>query len=757
MLLGSGSAAAFNCSDLSLPSRSVICSDPELINLADERQKAFDEALARLGADQRKELLADQQGWAKAYAAACGVPPDKPPPNPVPPAVKDCFKRAAVARLAYLRVYGAPGGNAEPTTPPPTAKPAITAADTTERIGPGFDCAKATQPLARLICGNAELSKTDLRFNQAYQALRQQLDPASRGQLQREDTEFINSVLRLCSIPGQGTEVVGSSGCVVAQYDRKRSEWLSRLSAAAREEADRPIEEHVALQKRLRELGYLPATVKVDGVYDPATRAAIVSWQNHVGRAATGFFGNADVTAFAQEQVQPSAQTTATAGENVLKAETRPEVAQGSDQQHSDSTSSSGWLGVQLSQRISGTGPFGVGVASVIPDSPAFRAGLMPGDIILSFNGISLVLANDLTGLLRSTPPSSKVTLAVWRNGQKMVLTATLGPALESAQPPKPCARWNENIVPRIEALEPIECISPSDMSVGLIDVVTIPVSKAYPAVRDFIATVNGRLAQAQSGRRLSDEELEADQKLTNIDVALTSIAYPTTEMILQGGSLPVQLNIDRAFMQKALGYIKAIDDQEKSKRASEQRAAHQEEDAKRQQEKNLEAEAREKQLAFLDLHQWHSGTSDPDAIVSFMGVVVGKPASGSLTNFDICSPVAKVDGQLIFKNVRTCAKGSNFIVILLNGENISALSYEFSADQAEAVARTMVTTYGKPDHVDTIDVQNALGVAFTSKRMQWDTPVGLMEFDERYEFIDKGRIMVNPDKITAIGTPDKF
>ena len=41
--------------------------------------------------------------------------------------------------------------------------------------GPGFDCEKATQPLAQLICADQELSRIDLLFNQAYSALSQQL------------------------------------------------------------------------------------------------------------------------------------------------------------------------------------------------------------------------------------------------------------------------------------------------------------------------------------------------------------------------------------------------------------------------------------------------------------------------------------------------------------------------------------------------------------------------------------------------------
>jgi hypothetical protein len=138
------------------------------------------------------------------------------------------------------------------------------------------------------------------------------------------------------------------------------------------------------------------------------------------------------------------------------------------------------------------------------------------------------------------------------------------------------------------------------------------------------------------------------------------------------------------------------------------------------------------------------------------MGVVVGAPRAQSSTNFSACVPFAVVD-QRVYQNSLTCVIGSGSIVILLDGEKITALSYEFTADQAENIAKTLVKTYGKPRHVDTVDLQNAFGATFASMEMQWDTPVGLMEFDERYKRIDKGRIMINPDKINALGTPEKF
>jgi hypothetical protein len=102
------------CATVKLPSSVIICGDPALRALADERQRAFDTALARLSPDQQKQLLADQKGLVTTYPRACGVSQNEPPPNPVPDPVKDCFKRAGEARIEYLRSYG----TGAPSSPP---------------------------------------------------------------------------------------------------------------------------------------------------------------------------------------------------------------------------------------------------------------------------------------------------------------------------------------------------------------------------------------------------------------------------------------------------------------------------------------------------------------------------------------------------------------------------------------------------------------------------------------------------------------
>src|SRR5207244_970960 len=107
VVLLSADAGAFECANVRFPSTLVICSDPDLMRIADERQQVYSEIWARLDVDQREALKADQNRWVREYATACGVPPDVPPHLPPTPAVKECFKQAGFVRIAVLRGYPA--------------------------------------------------------------------------------------------------------------------------------------------------------------------------------------------------------------------------------------------------------------------------------------------------------------------------------------------------------------------------------------------------------------------------------------------------------------------------------------------------------------------------------------------------------------------------------------------------------------------------------------------------------------------------
>ncbi len=71
----------------------------------------------------------------------------------------------------------------------------------------------------------------------------------------------------------------------------------------------------------------------------------------------------------------------------------------------------------------------GAAVVDVNPDSGAAKAGIQPGDIILSYNGQPLQQAADLPPLVGMTRPGSKVTVEILRNGKKQTLDVTISEA----------------------------------------------------------------------------------------------------------------------------------------------------------------------------------------------------------------------------------------------------------------------------------------------------------------------------------------
>ena len=75
--------------------------------------------------------------------------------------------------------------------------------------------------------------------------------------------------------------------------------------------------------------------------------------------------------------------------------------------------------------------PEGALVASIAPGSAAAKAGLQPGDVILSYNGQPIAASGDLPALVGMGKPGDRASLEVWRNAKKETLSATLAGAAE--------------------------------------------------------------------------------------------------------------------------------------------------------------------------------------------------------------------------------------------------------------------------------------------------------------------------------------
>lgn len=75
-------------------------------------------------------------------------------------------------------------------------------------------------------------------------------------------------------------------------------------------------------------------------------------------------------------------------------------------------------------------------VASVEKDSPADKAGIRPGDVILGFNGKEIDSSTELPALVGATKPGSSVKVTIWRNGAEHELQVTVGELSSNAEQP---------------------------------------------------------------------------------------------------------------------------------------------------------------------------------------------------------------------------------------------------------------------------------------------------------------------------------
>lgn len=69
----------------------------------------------------------------------------------------------------------------------------------------------------------------------------------------------------------------------------------------------------------------------------------------------------------------------------------------------------------------------GVLIASVEDNSPASKAGLQEGDVILNFNGKTIEKSSDLPRLVGATKPGSKVNVQLWRKGAAKNIQVLVG------------------------------------------------------------------------------------------------------------------------------------------------------------------------------------------------------------------------------------------------------------------------------------------------------------------------------------------
>lgn len=98
----------------------------------------------------------------------------------------------------------------------------------------------------------------------------------------------------------------------------------------------------------------------------------------------------------------------------------------------------SSWLGVELHEVTSDTAKElklpaerGVVLTSIVPDSPAAKAGLKENDVVTEINGQRVEGAAQFRRMIREIPAGRAAQITVWRDGRAQTISVTLGKSEE--------------------------------------------------------------------------------------------------------------------------------------------------------------------------------------------------------------------------------------------------------------------------------------------------------------------------------------
>lgn len=101
-------------------------------------------------------------------------------------------------------------------------------------------------------------------------------------------------------------------------------------------------------------------------------------------------------------------------------------------------SASHGLLGAMVSDATNSgdSASFSIGakVEELTPGGPAEKAGLLPGDVVVKFDGKAVTSAGELTAAVRSLPAGTKTSLELVRAGETLKLNVVLGDAKDLRQ-----------------------------------------------------------------------------------------------------------------------------------------------------------------------------------------------------------------------------------------------------------------------------------------------------------------------------------
>jgi serine protease Do len=177
----------------------------------------------------------------------------------------------------------------------------------------------------------------------------------------------------------------------------------------------------------------------------------------------------------------------------------------------------------------------GAEVVSITPDSPAARAGLRIGDVILALDGDPINASTDLTTGLAQHQPGDDVTLTVWRDRKSRQMEVELAEferGRTAEERPSDRQELETRLGFRVEALTPeLARELELEVSQGVVISQVTPLSPAAIAgVRPglLLSAINGQQVSSVSDVERAARELQAGSV-----VSLRLRARDTGELII--------------------------------------------------------------------------------------------------------------------------------------------------------------------------------------------------------------------------------
>jgi len=171
----------------------------------------------------------------------------------------------------------------------------------------------------------------------------------------------------------------------------------------------------------------------------------------------------------------------------------------------------------ELAQSFKLDSTHGVVVVQVEPGSPAEKAGLQVGDVILAYNGKAIEEGNMLPRLVGGTKPGEQAKLEVWRKGERRTLAATIGEmpsAREKSAAAKPPAQGTKSRLGlAVRELEPEERKKLGvDYGVVVVDVAQGAAARTPIRRGDVIVAVNqARFKSIEEFTKLIEAQKKGD------------------------------------------------------------------------------------------------------------------------------------------------------------------------------------------------------------------------------------------------------